>query len=240
MIELLADEPDFVKGITVTVAAFVLFVGSVYMMLTAVFGLRMAYLVLAVSFFGWMIIFSMLWAFGQPPILGVTGLLVNQGPRGTEPHWKVFAAGTGPQSTQYPQTARYPGPPWRRGDASTQTAVDTVRAEVQNYLAARAHEQLGEQGEELAPTAFAVQDVHFTRAEDGTPLAGARAFFTAGGPEVTVFAAHDSGNVPIYSFAFLGASILGFLIHLPFLDRAEKRRKAILTGGTTPPWYGPA
>ncbi|MGH2572062.1 MAG: hypothetical protein ACRDGU_00985 [Actinomycetota bacterium] len=240
MIELLADEPDFVKGITVTVAAFVLFVGSVYMMMTAVFGLRMAYLVLAVSFFGWMIIFSMLWAFGQPPILGVTGLLVNQGPRGTEPHWKVFAAGTGPERTQYPQTATYPGPPWRRGDSSTQTAVDTVTAEVQNYLAALAHEQLGEQGEELEPTAFAVQDVYFTRAGDGTPLAGARAFFSAGGPEVTVFAAHDSGNVPIYSFAFLGASILGFLIHLPFLDRAEKRRKAILTGGTTPPWYGPA
>jgi hypothetical protein len=240
MIELLADEPDFVKGLTVTVAAFVLFVGSVYMMLTAVFGLRMAYLVLAVSFFGWMIIFSMLWAFGQPKILGVTGLLVNQGPRGTEPHWEVFAAGTGPQASEYPQTASYPGPPWRRADASTQTSVDTVTTAVQNYLAARAHEQLGEQAEELAPSTFVVQDVHFTRAEDGTYLAGARSFFTAGGPEVTVFVSHNSGNVPIYSFAFLGASILGFLIHLPFLDRAEKRRKAILTGGAAPPWYGPA
>ena len=35
-------------------------------------------------------------------------------------------------------------------------------------------------------------------------------------------------------------SLVLFLIHLPFLDRAERKRKAILTGGTAPPWYGPA
>lgn len=241
MIELIADEPDFVKGIVVTIAAFVLFVGSVYVMLTAVFGLRMGYLVLAVSFFGWMIIFSMLWTFGQPKIFGVTGLLPNLGPRGTEAHWQVIAAGTGPQETRYPETARYPDEPWRPSGPSTQTSVDTLATAVQNYLAEQAHEALGtEEGEEPDSSVFVVQDVHFTRSSDGTNLAGAHAFFTAGGPEVTVFAFHDSGNVPIYSFAFLGASILGFLIHLPLLDRAERRRKAILTGGTAPPWFGPA
>jgi hypothetical protein len=31
-----------------------------------------------------------------------------------------------------------------------------------------------------------------------------------------------------------------FVIHLPLLDRAERSRKAFLTGGATPPWYGPA
>jgi hypothetical protein len=55
-----------------------------------------------------------------------------------------------------------------------------------------------------------------------------------------VFAYHDRGNVPVYSWAFFGASVLGFIVHVPFLDRAERRRKAILTGGTAPPWYGPA
>jgi hypothetical protein len=39
---------------------------------------------------------------------------------------------------------------------------------------------------------------------------------------------------------FLGGSILLFLIHLPLLDRAEKSRKEILTGGQAAPWYGPA
>jgi hypothetical protein len=55
-----------------------------------------------------------------------------------------------------------------------------------------------------------------------------------------LFASHQKGNVPIYSVSFLIASILGFVVHVPLLDRAERRRKAILTGGTAPPWYGPA
>jgi hypothetical protein len=241
MIELIADEPNVVKGIVVVIAAFILFVGSVYVLLTAVFGLRMGYLVLAVSFFGWMIIFSMLWTFGQPKVFGVTGLLPNLGPRGTEAHWQVFAAGTGPQETRYRETASFPEAPWRPSSPSTQTSVDTLATVVQKYLAEQAHEALGtEEGAEPDSTVFVVQDVFFATASDGTSLGGAHAFFTAGGPEVTVFAYHDSGNVPIYSFAFLGASILGFLIHLPLLDRAEKRRRAILTGGTAPPWYGPA
>jgi hypothetical protein len=44
----------------------------------------------------------------------------------------------------------------------------------------------------------------------------------------------------VYSFVFLLASIIGFAIHVPLLDRAEKSRKEILTGGVAPPWYGPA
>lgn len=241
MIELIADEPNVVKGIAVTVAALVLFVGSIYLLLTAVFGLRMGYLVLAVSFFGWMIIFSMLWTLGQPKILGVTGLLPNLGPRGTEPHWQVFAAGTGPLETRYGETASYPEEPWRASGASTKTSADTLTTAVQQYLAEQAHEALGtEEGAEPDSSVFVVQDVYFTRSDDGTHLAAAHAFFSAGGPEVTVFAYHDSGNVPMYSYVFLGASILGFLIHLPLLDRAERRRRAILTGGTAPAWYGPA
>jgi uncharacterized protein (DUF4213/DUF364 family) len=39
---------------------------------------------------------------------------------------------------------------------------------------------------------------------------------------------------------FLIGSTLLFGAHLPFLDRAERTRKEILTGGTAPPWYGPA
>jgi hypothetical protein len=39
---------------------------------------------------------------------------------------------------------------------------------------------------------------------------------------------------------FLIGSALGLAIHIPLLDRAERTRKQILTGGTPPPWYGPA
>ena len=51
---------------------------------------------------------------------------------------------------------------------------------------------------------------------------------------------HDSGSVNRYSWMFLIGSVVGLAIHLPLLDLAERRRKEVLTGGTAPPWYGPA
>lgn len=254
MTDLLALAPTFWKGVVVVVCAFILFVGSVYVILSAVFGLRMGYLVLAVSFFGWMIVFSAIWAFGQPKILGVTGTLRDLGPRGTEPHWQVFAAGTAPLKTKYPGTENYPGPPWRAPTAASKSSIDTARTAVQKYLVEQATQQLEKQGTRVCPpesipspscytfdpATFVVTDFAFMPTDDGTSLAAAQSFFTAGGPQVIVYAYHDSGNVPVYSFAFLLASILGFAVHVPFLDRAEKKRKALLTGGTAPPWYGPA
>jgi hypothetical protein len=76
--------------------------------------------------------------------------------------------------------------------------------------------------------------------EGGTSLAAAHSFFSQGGPKVTLYAYRDQGNVAVYSIAFFAGSILGFAIHVPFLDRAERKRKDLLTGGTAPPWYGPA
>ena len=52
------------KGVGVTVAGVVLFIGSVYVLLSAVFGRYLGYLVLSVAFWGWLIIQSALWLFG--------------------------------------------------------------------------------------------------------------------------------------------------------------------------------
>lgn len=247
MTALLALAPTFGKGIAVIVCAFILFVGSVYVLLTAIFGLRMGYLVLAVSFFGWMLILSTLWTLGAP------GTPRDLGPRGTEPHWQVFAAGTTTVSTKYPETRSYPGGRWQDPNAKTDPSVDTVTAGMQAYLQQEAAAALTKQGKSvctptspplarcftLDPTTFVVQDMKFVNA-GGTELAGAHGFYALGGPQVSIFAYRDKGDVPVYSYAFLGVSLVGFLGHLPLLDAAEKRRRAILTGGTAPPWYGPA
>ena len=58
-------------------------------------------------------------------------------------------------------------------------------------------------------------------------LVAARAHFAEGGPEVIVFGYFDKGNVPVYSWAALAISVIGFAVHLPFLDRAERRRREI-------------
>jgi hypothetical protein len=231
-----------IKGGLSVLMGFVLFVGTVLLLLSAIFGRRMGYLVLAVSFFGWMLLLSSLWAFGfwsQGP-----STPTNLGPRGVEPAWAVEAAGTQPEAT-YEVFSSYPsGEGWRipgTNEADT-SSVQSVQGAVQSYLANRSNEDLG--FEPFDPGAvqtgdFTVQDIRFAT-EGDVSLAAAEAFFNDGGPLVTVYLRHDSGSVPVYSYVFLVVSVIGLAIHIPWLDRAEKKRKQILTGGTAPPWYGPA
>ena len=224
-------------GYLTIVMAFVVFVGSIYLILAAVFGVRMGYLVLAVAFFGWMILFSAIWVFG-------TGAPNSKilGPRGSDPHWQPIAAGVTVTSARYPSISQYPGGPWKTLGPGVASSVQSVQTSIQAYLANK--ENVAQGIEQTATNAFlttdfTVEDVRFATSGK-VSLAAATAFYNNGGPKLTVLAYHDSGDVPVYSWAFLGASIFGFLIHLPFLDRAERRRKAVLTGGARPPWYGPA
>ena len=231
-----------IKGTLVTVMAFVLFVGSVLLLLGAVFGRRMGYLVLAVGLFGWMMILSSVWTFGfysqglETP--------VNLGPRGAEPSWLVESAGIDPEPVYEAYTTYPDGPEWRvpgtnDNDVGSEQSVTTA---TQGFLAEQANEELGTEIHEpgaVQTTDFTVEDVQF--ATDGeVSLAAATAYYTDGGPVLRVYLRHDSGSVNKYSWMFLIGSTFLFAAHLPFLDRAERKRKAILTGGTAPPWYGPA
>ena len=230
------------KGAGVTLMAFILFVGSVYLMLSLVFGKWMGYLVLAVCFSGWLIIHSSLWYFGfwaQGP-----GTPTNQGPRGQEPSWVVVEAGLTPTDVRFATFEEYPGDGWKPPNEGQISSVQSVSSAVTSYLAAQANEQLGRDplgADAITGTQFTIDSVMFATAEDGkTPLAVVQAHFSGGGPLTTLTLYHDSGSVPRYSLMFMAAALLLFVIHLPLLDRAEKKRKEFLTGGSAPAWYGPA
>jgi hypothetical protein len=227
------------KGGIGTLMGFVLFVGSVLLLLSVVFGRRMGYLVLAVSFFGWMIVLSSLWTFGfwsQGP-----STPVDLGPRGAEPGWVVEAAGQNVTDLTYEQYRSYPnGEAWQ--GPKPPASVQSVTGAIQSYLAEQANEDAGKGEFEpgaFQTTDFTVENVAFATNE-GVSLAAAHAFYNGGGPAITLYMRHDSGSVPRYSWMFLIGSIVLFAAHLPFLDRAERERKQILTGGAAPPWYGPA
>jgi hypothetical protein len=230
-----------VKGAGVVLMGLTLFVGSVYLLLTAVLGRWMGYLVLMVAFSGWMILLSSLWAFGffsQGP-----DTPVNLGPRGAEPAWVPLLASTDSTSDRYEQFRSYPDSPWVQPKPGEDAAeVQSVTGIVSDFLAEEANVEL--EIPETDPTAvsgvdFAVDSIHFTDA-DGTRLAVARAHFLEGGPLWTISLYHDEGSVPKYSYMFLIGSVILFAVHLPLLDRAERKRKDFITGGAAPPWYGPA
>lgn len=230
------------KGAGVTVMAFTLFLGSVYLMLSLVFGKWMGYLVLAVCFSGWMIIQSSLWLFGF--WAGGPTTLTNLGPRGHEPAWVVVDASLSVSSTRFDTFAKYPGAPWAPPNDGQASSTQSVQSAAQTFLALQANQQLDIDPlatDAIVGTQFTVDRVSFATAEDGkTPLSVVQAHFAGGGPLTTLAMYHDSGSIPRYTLMFMAVSILLFLIHLPLLDRAEKQRKAFLTGGSAPAWYGPA
>ena len=224
----------FLMGILATIAAFVLFCGTIYVLVAAVFGNRMGYLVTATSFFAFMLILSALWVFGAP---GTTRYL---GPKGTLPTWIAVAQGQRLQSETVP-IEQYPAGPWKEPSKAQRAEVEPASLAFQEFLATEAGGELRSAGleGELEPDDFVIEDVRFTEVE-GRQVAAATAFAEGGGPQVTVVGYKDPGNEPLPSYLFLIGSIIGFAAHLPFLDRAERRRKEVLTGGEQPAWRGPA
>ena len=235
MTEILAVDRTLIEGFAALIAGLVLFVGSVFLLLTAIFGPRMGYLVTATGFFAFWVILAALWVFGAP---GTPRFL---GPKGELPSWQAVAAGTDLRSPTFPVVSQYPGGPWSEPDQERTAEVEPVTLSIQEFLAEEAAAELRAQGVEgeITPPDFTVTDVRFATAGQ-TDLAAATAFPTTGGREVTVVAVHDEGSEPVPSFIALGLGIVGFAIHLPLLDRAERRRKEILTGGDQAPWRGPA
>jgi hypothetical protein len=228
------------KGVGVTLMGFILFIGSVYLILTAVLGRWMGYLVLMVAFSGWMILLSAMWAFGfysQGP-----DTPVNLGPRGAEPSWVPLLASTGDTSDRHEAFRSYPGAPWEEPGQSNAAEVQSLTGIVTDFLAEEANAELEIEATDpraLTGVDFAVDDLRFATA-GGDELAVAHAHFLDGGPLWTVSLEYDEGSVPKYSYMFLAGSVILFAVHLPLLDIAERKRKDFLTGGAAPPWYGPA
>jgi hypothetical protein len=231
------------KGIGVVIAAFVLFIGSVYVLLAAVFGRWMGYLVVAVALFGWLSIQSGVWLFGfwsQGP-----ETKTNLGPRGPDSAWIVDSAGLDP-GTVHSELGTYPSDAFPEPDtADPLQAADVQAAQgaVTTYLAKQANVELDQDPADftsIQSTQFTVDDLRFTTAADGEKLAVAQAHFTGGGPSTILTLHYGGGQVWHYSLMFLVGSLVLLGVHIPLLDRAERTRKEFLVGGSSPPWYGPA
>jgi len=234
--ELLALTRTNIEGTLVVISAIIIFCGSVWMLAGSVFGTWMGYLVSATAFFAFMLILSALWVLGAP------GTPKYLGPKGDLPAWVPLAAGQELTSSTAPFVEEYPADPWKAPKAvGLAEESEPATLAFQEFLAEEATAELEAsriEGE-VEPAEFRIEGLRFSMLED-RPVAMARGFATGGGPEVLVFGYKDPGNEPLPSYLFLVGSIIGFVAHLPFLDRAERKRKDVLTGGDQPPFRGPA
>jgi hypothetical protein len=201
-----------------------------------VFGVRMGYLVAATGFFAFMLILAALWTFGAP---GTPRFL---GPKGSLPSWVAVAQGDALRSPTFPVIDRYPEEPWETPKQAGLTGEEEPASlALKELLAEEANRELQAMGGEgeITPENFEIADLRFTT-QDGTELVAGTGFSTTGGRQVMVVGYQDEGNEPVPSYIALGIAVIGFVVHLPFLDRAERRRKDVLTGGDQPPFLGPA
>jgi hypothetical protein len=220
------------EGLLVVVSALVLFFGSVWILLAAIFGVRMGYLVAATGFFSFLFLLALLWTVGAP---GTPRFL---GPKGTLPTWVGVAAGEELTSPNFPVIERYPGEPWKPAEPNAQEEISGAFGEFLAEEATLELQQAQVEGEATAEQ-FEFTDVRVTTVGE-TRLAAATAFSSTGGRQVEVAGYFDEGSEPIPSYVSLLIAIVGLVVHLPFLDRAERRRKDVLTGGEQAPWRGPA
>jgi hypothetical protein len=237
------------KGIGVTVMSFILFIGSVYLLLSAILGRWMGYLLVVVSFAGWMAVLSVMWLTGFFISQGVpSNTPKNTGPQGQLATWVPLSAGAQDPTgldAKYATFGDFPNRPWKEITDPADPQVQAAESVAAAFLAKEANTANGITDQfaldAVTTSQFMVDHIAFATAADGkTELAVVVAHFASGGPRTMVSMYYDKGSVARYGIYFLVISLLLLATHLPLLDRAEKRRKAFLTGGAAPAWYGPA
>ena len=241
-------------AVAVVLTSALIFMGTIYYLLTTLFGWRRAFHISMVSLMGFMIILSLVWLVGSP------GTVPGTGPRGREPTWVPFLADSEfgadfrDLTGEFPEGWDAPGKKYFGNSDKENTGADRrrpvrstpSRASLLPALAGYGQEQ-GFPSEDpddydfrLPPTtpddeakltpeerAIPVAEVRFKDAGGGELLVGVRIPGVAGKhPEITIFAFRDKGAIFLPSLYFLVVSIFLFALHLWLLARDEIKQRA--------------
>lgn len=95
----------FVEGVAAVVAGVLVFIGSVFLLLSLVMGARLAYFVTASVTLGFYFIMTLVWSQGTP-----------LGPVGQLPEWEPVAFAADPSTAEFGPAESYPEGDWREPD----------------------------------------------------------------------------------------------------------------------------
>ena len=231
--------PDDWRNIVALPAAFLFFFVSVYLLLRSNLGTRRAYLVMASSFFGFMVILSLYWTTGAPgtPIATGPQNLPGQVANYYEPKWEPFAADSVIGDNQYPLVKSFPEgfSPVPGDDQEVVDRVTTAVDQLQAFFSEGRAGVPGPIGEnwvaagepQLATAADNTQVVGVTFAppfpegsEEGEPGAP-----DTSGETYTAFAFYDPGFILFPSLVMVALAVIGFILHVLLLGWDENREK---------------
>ena len=224
--------PDDWRAIIALPASFLFFFVSIYLLLRSNLGTRRAYLVLATSFFGFMVILSLYWTTGAPGTPIATGPQNLPGQAGNyyQPTWRPFAVDSVIADEQFPIVKSYPEgfSDVPEGDQSLADLAASAVDEISTFFSEPRADVPGPVGEEWA----AVDDPRVATADDGTQLVAVTYAPTTEEGEVdpeaetyTAFAYYDPGFILLPSLVMVALSVIGFVLHLLLLAWDENREK---------------
>jgi len=241
-------------AVAIVLTAASIFMGTIYFILSTLFGWRRAYFITAVSLMGFLIIISLVW------LVGIPGTGPGFGPRGRESAWIPFAPTSEFASDFQAEIKSFPdGSGWDQpgnkyfgnsdskhtGAIDSVGEIDTVKLIIEPALAGYFQKNPSLNGS-VDPTAYdfrrqlppeqeaklspdektaPVATIRFRDVGGGRLLLGATIPQTAKHPQVTVFALRDKGTVYVPALEFLVTAVVLFALHLWLLARDEIKEK---------------
>jgi hypothetical protein len=221
----------FLEGAAAVVSAIIVFMGSIWLLLTMVLGARLAYFIVASVALGFLVIMGVVWSLpAQNPL----------GPVGTLPDFEPVAIAESPDEIDFGPASSYPEGEWRAPNEED-VAEQAKAAELENGAVNLLETALDEgRIESFEESADAVVDSDSVRllTEGGTEY-GMVAFEPVPGVEggnPVALMRFDPGN-PLGPARMItaGTAVL-WIAHLFGLGRAERRaaRERAEAGGERP------
>jgi hypothetical protein len=206
--------------------------GSVIVLLAANFGALKGYLIGATAFFGFLFMLTLIWTFGVPGTVPLTG------PVGPLPAFKTFAADS-PEADRFDKVREFTGGEgagWRKIPSveENKTLNEELTAAQQLAVSEFIEEfnrDVEESAKEVDVTNLAAQTFYV---EQGGTEVAATVISPADPPEgsglerpsfrpVTEFSWRDPAFPHLYNYIFMAGTALLVAVHLLLLARAERR-----------------
>lgn len=234
----------FIEGLAAVAAAVIVFIGSIWLLMSLIMGARLAYFVTASVALGFIFIMTLVWSYGTP-----------LGPVGVMPEWHgIDIAETASEVEGFGPAAEYPEGSWEapaEDDPAALTKAAELDSAAVDYLAEKIEE--GEGGD-------------FVAEADATVVADTQRLLTQGDTEygaVTLEAApaaiekyqeadddqldtitpedatavvvmeYDPGNPLGKARTIAAGTFLVFALHLFGLSRAERKTTKEMNGEAT-------
>src|SRR4051812_21553041 len=220
------------RAVIAVLLGLILLPGSVIMLLSSNFGLRKGYLIGAISFFGFLFMLSLIWTFGVPGTVALTG------PVGPTPTFKEFTTDSA-DAARFDSVKSFNGAEsdvWKPMPSATEDKVlneeltAAQQASLQTFID-EYNKDVKESSKEADVTNLDAKT--FYTQQDGTTVAAT--VITGKNPPAGSglekpdiqptyeFAWRDPGFPNLYNYIVLVASLLLTVSHILLLGRAERR-----------------